>query len=86
MSTYRIKSGDTLSGIAARYHTTVGALAKANKIANPNLIIAGKSLAIPGHAGKSTFEPAKGGGKKPSTGGTSGGGSTGGATTATASR
>lgn len=80
MSTYRIKSGDTLSAIASRYKTTVGALAKANKIANPNLIYAGKTLQIPGHSGKSTFEPAKGGGKKPA-GGTGGTGGTGGAQT-----
>ena len=49
MSTYRIKSGDTLSAIAKRNHTSVGALMKANpQIKNANLIIAGKSLNIPG--------------------------------------
>src|SRR4051812_4866135 len=77
MSTYRIKSGDTLSAIASRFNTSVSALAKANKIANPNMIYAGKSLQIPGHSGKSTFEPAKGGGKS-GTGGKSGSGGTGG--------
>jgi LysM repeat protein len=77
MSTYRIKSGDTLSQIAQRYHTTVGALAKANQIKNPNLIIAGKSLNIPGS--KDEFIPAKGGGKS---GGKSGGTSSTGGTQA----
>lgn len=48
MSAYKIRWGDTLSGIAARYHTTVSALAKANHIANPNLIYAGRTLQIPG--------------------------------------
>lgn len=44
---YTIKGGDTLSKIAAQYGTTVSALAAANGITNPNLIIAGKSLVIP---------------------------------------
>ena len=46
--TYTIKSGDTLSGIAARYGTTVSKLLDANPyITNPNLIYAGKTLQIP---------------------------------------
>ncbi|MFL5344466.1 MAG: LysM peptidoglycan-binding domain-containing protein [Hyalangium sp.] len=72
MSTYRIRSGDTLSAIASRFHTSVSALARTNHIANPNLIYAGKSLSIPGHSGSSSFEPAKGGGTH-SSGGTSAG-------------
>jgi len=47
MSTYTIRSGDTLSGIAARFHTSVGALARLNHIANPNLIYTGHKLRIP---------------------------------------
>jgi murein DD-endopeptidase MepM/ murein hydrolase activator NlpD len=78
MSTYRIKSGDTLSRIASRFKTSVSALAKANHIKNPNLIIAGKSLQIPGHSGSSSFEPSKGGTKSGGTksGGTKGTGGT----------
>lgn len=57
MSTYKIKSGDTLSALAARYHTSVGTLAKLNNIKNPDLIYAGASLKLPGHSGKSSFEP-----------------------------
>jgi LysM repeat protein len=64
MSTYRIRPGDTLSAIAARYKTSVSELARANKIANPNLIIAGKSLRIPGHDGNDRFEPTKSGGPR----------------------
>ncbi len=45
---YTIKRGDTLSGIAARYGTTVSALARANGISNPNLIHTGRTLQIPG--------------------------------------
>lgn len=49
MSNYRIKSGDTLSGIAQRYGTSVSALMKANpQIKNANLIYAGANLNIPG--------------------------------------
>lgn len=47
MSAYRIKSGDTLSHIAQRHGTTVQALAKTNKIANPDLIYAGRTLEVP---------------------------------------
>ena len=45
---YRIQRGDTLSALAGRFGTTVSALAKANGISNPNLIITGNSLKIPG--------------------------------------
>ncbi|MBX5483633.1 MAG: LysM peptidoglycan-binding domain-containing protein [Myxococcaceae bacterium] len=51
----QIRRGDTLSGIAARYGTTVAALMKANpQIKNPNLIYAGDWLNIPGQ--RDTFE------------------------------
>lgn len=45
-STYTIKQGDTLSGIAKQYGTTVDVLAKANNISNPNAIKAGAVLNI----------------------------------------
>ncbi len=49
MSAYRIRTGDTLSGIAHRYGTSVSALMKSNpSISNPNLIYAGRNLSIPG--------------------------------------
>ena len=60
MSIHRIRQGDTLSALAARYKTSVSELARVNKIANPNLIYAGKSLRIPGHDRSDSFEPAKG--------------------------
>lgn len=37
-STYKVKKGDTLSGIAAKYKTTVDKLVKINKIKNANSI------------------------------------------------
>jgi RHS repeat-associated protein len=45
-SSYTIKSGDTLSGIAARFGTTVSALASTNGISNPNRIFAGATITV----------------------------------------
>ncbi len=45
---YVVKAGDTLGNIAARYGTSVGAIVKANGIANPNRIWVGMKLTIPG--------------------------------------
>jgi N-acetylmuramoyl-L-alanine amidase len=48
---YTIKQGDTLSDIAARYHTTVAKLVEVNGLpGNGNLIIAGRALKVPGAA------------------------------------
>lgn len=44
--TYRVRSGDTLSSIAKRYHTYWQTLAKINKLKNPNLIYVGQLLRI----------------------------------------
>ncbi|NGO68222.1 GH25 family lysozyme [Streptomyces boncukensis] len=43
---HRIRPGDTLSAIAARYGTTVAKLAKANGISNPDQIYVGQTLKI----------------------------------------
>jgi len=45
---YIVQRGDTLSGIAQRYRTTVAAIARTNGIRNPNLIYVGQRLRIPG--------------------------------------
>ena len=44
--TYVVRYGDTLSGIALRFGTTVSQLAAANGITNPDLIYAGETLTI----------------------------------------
>lgn len=45
-TTYVVRAGDTLSGIAAKYGTTYQKIAKDNNIANPNLIRVGQKLVI----------------------------------------
>jgi LysM repeat protein len=50
----RVHSGDTLSAIAARYHTSVSQLIALNNLPGAgNLIYAGQGLKIPGSAGTS---------------------------------
>ena len=44
--TYTVRRGDTLSGIASRFGTTVADLARINSIANPNLIYVGQILTL----------------------------------------
>ena len=43
---YTVRSGDTLSGIAAKYGTTYQKLAQMNGIANPNKIYAGQKIRV----------------------------------------
>ena len=47
-TTYTVKSGDTLSGIAAKFGTTYQKIAAENGIANPNIIHPGQVLKING--------------------------------------
>lgn len=57
MSRITVHSGDTLSAIALRYHTTVARLIALNHLpGNGNIIYAGQLLKVPGaaHAGSST--------------------------------
>src|SRR5689334_13693387 len=62
VGSYTVQPGDTLGRIAARFGTTVAAIAQANNIVNPNLIFVGQVLQIAG-------APASGGQPAPSTGG-----------------
>lgn len=47
---YTVVGGDNLSRIGKRFGVSAAAIAKANQLANPNLIRAGQSLVIPGGA------------------------------------
>jgi hypothetical protein len=45
--TYKVQSGDTLSGIANHYHTTVSAITKLNGITSTTILRVGQLLKIP---------------------------------------
>ena len=64
MSHYRIRQGDTLSALATKFKTSVSELARANKISNPNMIYAGKTLKVPGHDGSDGFDAPRTSGSK----------------------
>jgi LysM repeat protein len=44
---YKVRSGDTIASIAAKFHTTVTAIVGANKIVDPRTIHPGQILVIP---------------------------------------
>jgi membrane-bound lytic murein transglycosylase D len=50
---HRVKPGETLSGIAARYGTSAATLARLNGLSSVNSIRAGQVLKVPGNAGGS---------------------------------
>ena len=54
--TYTVKAGDTLSGIAARYGTTVEELVRLNRITDPNRIYVGQVLRLPEKAADTGFK------------------------------
>ena len=50
VTTYTVRAGDTLSGIAAKYSTSTQSLASLNAITNPNFIRVGQKLKVNGKA------------------------------------
>ncbi|MBI5960605.1 MAG: LysM peptidoglycan-binding domain-containing protein [Chloroflexi bacterium] len=54
--TYTVQSGDTMFALARRFNTTVATLAQLNNILNPNLIMPGQTLRVPG-AGQPPVTP-----------------------------
>lgn len=46
-TSHTVRSGETLSDIAARYGVSVSSLARANGLSDPNLVVSGTSLSIP---------------------------------------
>lgn len=67
---YVVRRGDSLGAIAARYGTSVAALARANRIANPSIIYVGQRLVIPGRGAAASSS--SGGGAPAVTPGSSG--------------
>jgi LysM repeat protein len=55
---YTVKSGDTLSKIAAANNSTVDAIVKANNLTDPDKLQVGQKLAIPSGAETSGAAPA----------------------------
>jgi len=58
--TYTVEAGDSLTGIAVRFDTTVDALKSANGITNANALRIGDRLTIPGTGGAPPGAPATG--------------------------
>ena len=58
-ASHRVRPGDTLGAIAARYGTSISALAARNGIANPNRIAAGRVLRMPAPGGGSAAQGAR---------------------------
>jgi len=54
---HRVRPGENLSGIAARYHVSVSALMTANGLSNPDLVRSGQSLVIPGAPAGNVVQP-----------------------------
>src|SRR6476659_819085 len=50
-STYRVRPGDSLSAIAVAHGTTVGALARLNRLSPNGVLLAGSTLRLPGAPG-----------------------------------
>lgn len=56
-TTYTVKPGNTLSGIAGAFHTTVSSLVALNHLANPNQLRVGQVLIISGSPSPVTSSP-----------------------------
>jgi LysM repeat protein len=63
--TYRVKPGDTLSGIADMFGVTVDDIVRMNNIADPNRLSEGQVLVIPGRSAAATPEPTASGTPQP---------------------
>ena len=58
-STYVVRKGDTLGGIAARFGVSADWLARQNKLKNPNMIHPGQELVVGAGAKQPTVSPGK---------------------------
>jgi membrane-bound lytic murein transglycosylase D len=60
VETYRVKKGDTLSDLAARFGTSAGEIRKVNGLSSPHRINKGQKLKIPTRKGNGGEEKANG--------------------------
>lgn len=56
---YTVKSGDSLSIIAQRFNVSTRDIIKMNKISNPNKIVVGAKLTLPGYVDLNAKEPVR---------------------------
>lgn len=56
---HRVRSGETLTSIARRYDTTIGAIVRANGIRNPSFVRTGTALRIPSPSGPTITAPTR---------------------------
>src|SRR6476646_10812749 len=58
MSTYKVRAGDTMTSIASSHHVSLSKLESANKqVHNPNLILVGQKLNVPGQKDSFSHSP-----------------------------
>jgi LysM repeat protein len=57
--TYTVKAGDSLSRIAQRFNVSTRDIIKMNKISNPNKIVVGTKLTLPGYVDLNAKEPVR---------------------------
>ena len=62
-TSYTVQSGDTLGAIARRFGTTVAELVRVNNITNPDALIVGQKLTVPGTGGGAGAVTAPSGGQ-----------------------
>ncbi|QNI93654.1 LysM domain-containing protein [Synechococcus sp. A15-127] len=58
-ATVTVRSGETLSDIAARYDVSVASLMRLNRIKDPDHVEIGSRLKVPGHAASATAGPGR---------------------------
>ena len=65
-ATVKVERGQTLTAIAARYHTTVAELVRLNGLKNPDRVVAGQTLKLPaGEGGSASNGAGSTGGGRP---------------------
>ncbi|HEX2849442.1 MAG TPA: M23 family metallopeptidase [Acidimicrobiales bacterium] len=64
-TSYKVRAGDTLTSIASRFGTTISALARANGIADSDMVREGRTLKVPTGTGSASAPSAPAGAQTP---------------------